>query len=163
VSGICLYRCYQLAPEYMASWATAITCLAVAFIAITLFFPPAPVLDAFGFAALVFGLAYQRGPVNEILQSRVSLYLGKISFSFYLSHFLIISIISWAIGPWLTAQGGGFKIVSLMAVIFLCLSVATVLYRWVERPSQRFGHYLIKSRQTTVPATPNESMVSSGA
>ena len=163
VAGICLYRCYQLAPDYVASWASAVTCLAVAFIAITLLYPPAPVFDAFGFAALVFGLAYQRGPVNRILKSRVALYLGRISFSFYLSHFLIISIFSWAAGHWLTAQDFGLKVASLVALFMLCLGVASVLYVWVERPSQRFGHYLIKSWGLRTPPDASDSLVSSRA
>jgi peptidoglycan/LPS O-acetylase OafA/YrhL len=163
VCGICLYRCYQLAPEYLASYATPITCLAVVFIAITLFYPPAPVFDAFGFGALVLGLAYQRGPVDKILKSRISLYLGKISFSFYLCHFLIINIISWAAGRWLITQGLGLRALFLLALIMLCLGVASFLYNWVERPSQRFGHYLIKSRERRTSTDASESMVSSGA
>lgn len=141
-AGICLYRCYQLAPDSLARWATAITCAAVTFIALTLFFPPSPVFDSFGFAALVLGLAYQRGPINRLLETRPSLYLGKISFSFYLSHFLIIDIISWSASHWLMVQGLPTKCVALIAIILLCLGVASFLYHWVERPSQRFGHYL---------------------
>jgi len=165
VAGICLYRCYQLAPEYLASWASAITCLALVFIAITLFFPPAPVLDAFGFAALIFGLAYQRGPVNRILESRLSLYLGKISFSFYMSHFLIINIISWTAERWLTTQGLGVKAAALLALSMLCLAAASLLYAWVERPSQRLGRYLNKSRESGagIASAAKEAMVSSGA
>ncbi len=165
VAGICLYRCYQLAPEYMASWASAITCLALVFIAVTLFFPPAPVLDAFGFAALIFGLAYQQGPVYRILESRLSLYLGKISFSFYMSHFLIINITSWAAERWLTTQGLGVKAASLLALSALCLAAASLLYAVVERPSQRFGRYLNKSRESGagIASAAKEAMVSSGA
>jgi peptidoglycan/LPS O-acetylase OafA/YrhL len=141
-AGICLYRCYQLAPDTLADRASAITCAAIFFIALTLFFPPSPVFDSFGFAALVFGLAYRRGPINSLMETRPSLYLGKISFSFYLSHFLIIDIISWSAGSWLMAQAGATKCIALIAIFLLCLGVASVLYQWVERPSQRFGHYL---------------------
>lgn len=165
VAGICLYRCFQLAPEYLASWASAITWLAVVFIAITLFVPSAPVFDAFGFAALVFGLAYQRGPVNRMLESRLSSYLGKISFSFYLSHFLIINIVSWAAEDWLTTRGLAVKAAALLALLLLCLAVASVLYDWVERPSQRFGRYLVKSWESDADAAPAaaETLASSNA
>jgi peptidoglycan/LPS O-acetylase OafA/YrhL len=146
-AGMCLYRCFQLAPDDVADWASATTCTGIAFIALTLFFPPSPVFDSLGFAALVFGLAYRRGPVNWLLETRPSLYLGKISFSFYLCHFLIISIVSWSAGSWLMAQGLVTKGFAIFGLFLLCLGVASLLYQWVERPSQRFGHSLLRSRE----------------
>ncbi|MDT8871257.1 hypothetical protein RAA17_09660 [Komagataeibacter rhaeticus] len=64
-----------------------------------------PVCDVFGFAALVFGLAYQRGAINAFLCSGPVMWLGRISFSFYLTHYLIIGILSWAMGSGCAVSG----------------------------------------------------------
>jgi peptidoglycan/LPS O-acetylase OafA/YrhL len=143
-AGICLYRCYQLAPASVEAAASGLTCLALLFIAATMFVHTAPVLDAFGFAALIFGLAYQRGPVNALLESRLAVFFGKLSFSFYLVHFLIIGIISWSLEHWLAAQAFGLRIVSVFVIFALCLLAAGVLYELVERPAQRLGRRLVQ-------------------
>jgi peptidoglycan/LPS O-acetylase OafA/YrhL len=147
ISGIALYRCYQLLPNLNGATASWITVLALIFIGITLFFPGAPVLDSFAFAALIFGLAYRSGPVNAALESRFAVFLGKISFSFYISHYLIIGITTWAIGHWLVEQDLGVRISSLLVLTAVCLGVAVLLYHGVERPSQRLGRYYVARNQ----------------
>lgn len=153
MAGLCLHRCHQLAPAAAADLASGLAGLALLFIAATLFVRTAPVLDAFGFAALIFGLAYQRGPVNRMLQSRLALFFGRLSFSFYLIHLLIISIISWSLGHWLRAQGVSVRIASVFVIFLLCLLAAAVLYELVERPSQRLGRRLVQ-RVAAGPAIP---------
>ncbi len=152
-AGLWLYRCYQLAPPAARDAASGITGLALLFITATLFVPVAPVLDAFGFAALIFGLAYQCGPVNAVMESRLAVSFGKLSFSFYLIHALIISIISWSLGHWLLAQGLAIRIAAVFIIFPLCLAAAAVLYELVERPSQRFGRRLVQ-RMAVRPAIP---------
>jgi len=152
-AGLCLYRCHQLAPAAATNVASALTGLALLFIAATLFIRTAPVLDAFGFAALIFGLAYQRGPVNALLESRPAVFFGKLSFSFYLVHLLIIGIIFWSLGHWLVAQGLGLRIAAVLIIFPLCLLVAAVLYELVERPSQRFGRRMVQ-RMAAGPSIP---------
>ncbi|MFT8710588.1 acyltransferase family protein [Komagataeibacter rhaeticus] len=143
-AGIMLYRAYHLAPEGTARYGTAITVGAVAFIAATLFFPVLPVCDVFGFAALVFGLAYQRGAINAFMCSGPVMWLGRISFSFYLTHYLIIGILSWAMGEWLRSLGFVGGMMATIAIFAVCLLAGVACYHLVERPSQRLGRRVMQ-------------------
>ncbi|WP_395370496.1 acyltransferase family protein [Komagataeibacter diospyri] len=143
-AGILLYRAYHMLPDSMERHASSITLAAVAFIAATLFFPVVPVLDVFGFTALIFGLAYQRGGVDALLRSGPVIWLGRISFSFYLTHYLIIGIISWGMGEWLRHLGFVPGLAVTFAIFGLCLLVGAVCYHLVERPSQRFGRRVMQ-------------------
>ena len=143
-AGIVLYRVHYLSPDSMERHAASITLAAVVFIAATLFFPVVPVLDVFGFSALVFGLAYQRGVVDRFLRSGPVMWLGRISFSFYLTHYLIIGVISWAMGEWLRHLGFVPGLVVTSAIFGFCLSVGAVCYHLVERPSQRLGRRVMQ-------------------
>lgn len=143
-AGIVLYRAYHLAPQDTERYGAAITMGAVAFIALTLFFPVLPVCDVFGFTVLVFGLAYQRGVINTFLSSGPVMWLGRISFSFYLTHYLIIGILSWAMGEWLRNLGFVGGMAATMAIFALCLLTGAVCYHLVERPSQRLGRRVMQ-------------------
>lgn len=147
LAGIALNRAYQLSSDRWALAATPLTVGASLFIAITWLKPVLPVLDVFGFAALVLGLAYQRGPVHALLSSRPAMFLGRISFSFYLVHFLLISFIAWTSGDWLAAQSLGICAAGLCGVALLCLGIGFVCYEFVERPSQRLGRRIVAARQ----------------
>ncbi|WP_130731351.1 acyltransferase [Komagataeibacter xylinus] len=143
-AGVVLYRVYHLAPDSTERYAAALTLGAVGFIALTLFFPVVPVCDVFGFTALVFGLAYQRGVVNAVLASAPVVWLGRISFSFYLTHYLIIGILAWCMGPWLRQLDLAAGLVAVVAIFALCLLVGVVCYHLVERPSQRLGRRIMQ-------------------
>ncbi|MCE2566134.1 acyltransferase [Komagataeibacter sp. FNDCF1] len=143
-AGIVLYRVYNLAPAGTERHGAAITMGAVAFIALTLFFPVVPVCDVFGFTALIFGLAYQRGVINTFLSSAPVMWLGRISFSFYLAHYLIIGILSWAMGQWLRNLGSVGSMTATVAIFALCLLVGVVCYHLIERPSQRLGRRVMQ-------------------
>ena len=143
-AGVVLYRAYDLAPEGTERHGATITMGAVAFIALTLFFPVVPVCDVFGFTALVFGLAYQRGVINTFLSSAPVMWLGRISFSFYLAHYLIIGILSWSMGKWLRSLGRVEGMTATGAIFALCLLVGVVCYHLVERPSQRLGRRVMQ-------------------
>ena len=153
-TGIAMNRAYQLTSDRWMSAATPLTVAACVFIAVTWLKPVAPVLDAFGFAALILGLAYQRGPVDAMLASRPLLFLGRISFSFYLVHFLIISFVAWSVGDWLAAQPSGIRVAGLGGVIVLCVGAGLMCYELIEKPSQKLGRRLAAGRGTRWVTTP---------
>lgn len=84
------------------------------------------------FAALLLALALTAGRPRHPLEGRLLHGLGEISYATYLAHFLLwkafrIPLAAPVLGP------------GLIAVYLLLLLVASVvLYRWVERPAQRF-------------------------
>ncbi|HEX2570897.1 MAG TPA: acyltransferase [Polyangia bacterium] len=102
-------------------------CLAVIFAhrwpAATFFYP-------FAFATLVFFLAQDEGPVAHLLKTRPCLYLGKISYSVYLTHFTLLTVFGAIANgkagrdaAWLTPLYG----VSVIAV-------SDLTYRYIEVP-----------------------------
>ncbi len=80
-------------------------------------------------ALLVFVFAHQRGAVSKVLSSPVAVYLGEISFSYYMVHgivFASLAPLGWAdvAGPW------GWAGVHLVTAGV----VAGLVHRWYETP-----------------------------
>jgi peptidoglycan/LPS O-acetylase OafA/YrhL len=142
-SGICIYRIYQLIGDKFIPYSSGLTILSIVFILTTMFWAAGPLLDSFGFAGLIFGLAYGRGPVNALLTSPLALFMGKISFSFYLIHFLLIEIFFWAFADALRGQNLGIRICALLALAAFCFVVSCALYIGIEKPFQRAGKNLV--------------------
>ncbi|WP_173568658.1 acyltransferase family protein [Acetobacter conturbans] len=91
-------------------------------------------------ALLLFGLA-RGGAVARALSCRPLLWLGNISYSIYLLHFLIIAIAGRLLSPLLpnlsmTAREG----LVLGLTLILVLPLSHLLYETVEKPVNRLGH-----------------------
>lgn len=86
-------------------------------------------------AASVFISACLSFPAFSVLRSRLAIYLGTVSYSFYLLHALIMISLAHVTGapPW--ALG--------MLTVPLALLVATLVYRCVEIPGIRLGRWFV--------------------
>lgn len=105
----------------------AAVCLAVSF---AHRWPEATFYYPFGFAALVFLLAQDRGPVADMLKSRPCAYLGKISYSVYLTHFTLFTVFGAIANGW-----AGRKAVWLTPLyVVSVIAVSDLTYRYVEVP-----------------------------
>lgn len=85
--------------------------------------------------------------LRKAFVSRVTIFLGGISYSFYLLHGLTLRIGRW-IGydlPWWKGA-----IVILACVLLIAMPLATLVFRFIERPAVRVGHRLMtRLRQPT--------------
>ncbi|HDK9819363.1 acyltransferase [Escherichia coli] len=89
------------------------------------------------FQALILSLALnENGLVSKILQSNIIMYMGRISFSIYLVHFLIgefvwnyIKIPNTCISP---------RLVSILIIISLSFISAHILHKYVELPARKY-------------------------
>ena len=96
------------------------------------------------FAALLLALALTAGTPHHPLEGRWLHALGDISYATYLSHFLLwkafklVAVRDAAAVPW--------PVIALYLVLVLAASV--LLYRWVERPAQRWVNALGRPRAT---------------
>jgi peptidoglycan/LPS O-acetylase OafA/YrhL len=81
-------------------------------------------------------------PVQNFLNTRVSQYLGKISFSLYLIHVPIIATLAFTLGD---AQWWLVGIIGLP----LSLGAATLFHRFVEVPSMNLAHSVGKRAAAT--------------
>jgi peptidoglycan/LPS O-acetylase OafA/YrhL len=73
---------------------------------------------------------------RKVLESRVPQWLGRVSYSLYLSHMVVLLTAIHALGqlaePWPV----------LLLVPVTSLGVAALLHRWIELPAQRLGRFL---------------------
>ena len=81
------------------------------------------------FMLLIFAFAYQSGLVSRILSGAFLVYLGDISFAFYMTHQLILKWV--ARSGWFSDKSPLFSVV---AAFFLAVIVSMMLHRFVELP-----------------------------
>ncbi|HEY6894999.1 MAG TPA: acyltransferase [Rhodanobacteraceae bacterium] len=98
-----------------------------------------PLTYAIGFLIFLAGTGGVR------IETRLTDWLGRISYSIYLFHVIVFLAIEWWLlrrtpegSPWRTQHVGVYTAVGLAAVLL----VASVVYRLVEKPGIRLGHRL---------------------
>ena len=101
-----------------------------------------------GFAALIFALALETGGLARMLGSRVLTYLGEISYSTYLVHFLLFVLFKLVFVKGSPQIGYG----QLAAYLALVLLASAVLYHLVEKPAQRWLNGLVSKAPDLKPA-----------
>lgn len=92
-------------------------------------------LDQFSLVGATILLALVLGwqPLGTALSHPILSWLGRISFSLYLTHFLVLEALIAALGH----KAAGWEIAAM--TIPLALLVAQAFYEWVEKPSIRWS------------------------
>jgi peptidoglycan/LPS O-acetylase OafA/YrhL len=83
----------------------------------------------------LLGLAVERGVIVRFFASSPLRYLGEISYSTYLSHYLLFVLFKIAFVKNGTAQIGWFGVCGFLALVF---AASVLLYHGVEKPAQRW-------------------------
>ena len=136
--GVVLYQAMVLKPEFFAAigprirraaLATSLLLIVVGFaFARPEAFPYpwafAPVLGTAGLLALLGGGA--SGLIFRLLSGRIAVFLGRISYSLYLWHWLVIVLLRWTIGIGST--------LSYFIAASATLALATASFKFVESP-----------------------------
>jgi peptidoglycan/LPS O-acetylase OafA/YrhL len=118
-----------LSPRLRPSWATPASLVAAAgFVAGSVLDSPAAVTLAA--AVLIFTLSADRGPVAWLLATRGTVWLGRVSFSIYVLHAPLLTLLQRIPIP-----GGEWSHLMLFLAILLPMSELT--YRWIEQPGRR--------------------------
>jgi len=76
----------------------------------------------------------------QALQAKPVLFLGRVSYSLYLYHFVILLAVVW------TVPAGTPIVLIWMLVVAISLAVAAAAYRWVELPAIGWGKRAIGSK-----------------
>ncbi|PZG42310.1 acyltransferase [Spongiactinospora gelatinilytica] len=71
---------------------------------------------------------------RSVLRGRALVWLGEVSFAFYLVHQGVIRLVVWAVGH---DQPPSLEVASMLAMLALTLLGSWALYRLVERPLER--------------------------
>lgn len=145
VAGMALARGFRLWPGG-AAIAAPVTLAAILFLVLVVAFRPANVLVVFGFGALIFGLAYQRGPVNALMTTRPVMFAGRISFSFYLIHFIPLKLSLWLLQTQFPEASLAVRLACLVALVAFCVVAAMVTHRFLEVPFQRAARHLLRAQ-----------------
>jgi peptidoglycan/LPS O-acetylase OafA/YrhL len=82
----------------------------------------------------ILALAFDKGPVSRALSGRVAMYLGEISYSTYLAHFLLWRVYKIAFLDQ-SLQLGWMGLAGFFVLLFV---VSAALYHGVEKPAQRW-------------------------
>jgi len=97
------------------------------------------------FAALILALSLEDRTPARLLRSGPLHWLGEISYSTYLSHFLLFIVFKMLfVGPDLTVGLG-----KLALFLMIVLAASAALYRLVEKPAQ---HWMLRRGEARLAA-----------
>ena len=153
VAGIAVYRLWRLTEGLRAVWPRAICAAAVTGIVLSsaglLQFGPAAQDGSqmnFLFAAMLYGLAFERGGINRLLASRAAVFLGRISFPLYLVHMPMLLWLRYTMLGHASRYSTAEKAAALAAWAVASVGVATLLHVAVEKPCHRLARQWAGSR-----------------
>ncbi|RQO32215.1 hypothetical protein DBR32_00965 [Taibaiella sp. KBW10] len=107
-----------------------------------------------GIASFIFLIACIRfASIQRILEHRILLFYGKISYGIYLVHWVLVRFI-YEYWDRLNALLGGHEKRTFIILLFALIAVATVLatmvYHWVEMPFMRWGKKIAGKMKASV-------------
>lgn len=151
-AGMLAHRAVEVGSPIGPRVGSMMTIAAVAFIAVTLLVPRFATLEPFAFLVLIVGLVNKAGPVDWVLRSRLFMWLGAISFSFYMVQETLFRVFMWSFEPALETVSMPLRWLAVAAMIASFLLIAWALFVLIEKPSHRFGRQLADriSRQTSI-------------
>jgi peptidoglycan/LPS O-acetylase OafA/YrhL len=108
----------------------------------------ATVLAATASAAIFIALAQVPGRARQALRSRLPQFLGRISYSLYLGHTVVLLAIMHFMAPRID------PVALLVPIWMLSIALAAVSERWIERPAQALGRRTARrlERRATAPS-----------
>lgn len=150
--GIVLYHLIVNYINYNKQWITYVSLVMIIALSVyiprtyfllnnTLFFAPIHFLFAFCFVLL----AYSLNNVKEcILVNKYACYIGKISYSIYLSHFITIKLSNMLINHLdLSMPGKLHLFLRIVVAVPLTVLLSTLLNQFIEKPGIKLGNRII--------------------
>jgi peptidoglycan/LPS O-acetylase OafA/YrhL len=92
------------------------------------------VLPAF---ALFVLLAAQESPTARFLSKAPIVFLGEISYSIYLIHWILIQGSQWFLSGRLA--GTSWQVIWDIGLVLVCIGLSTLSYLWIEQPARAWG------------------------
>lgn len=153
--GCLIYRAIRLGLPRLPGWVDAGASI---LLIVALSAPSATMLALPAFALLITLAAQNAGPVAWLTSSKPIVWLGEISYSIYLLHWIVLQISNWYLdGSALSPLRQVAWDCSLIIAIF---ALSVLSYKYVERPVRTWGRKL-GQYNTAVPLQLDRSKPSS--
>lgn len=153
VAGMALGRVVMLGGG-SARAAIIMTSGGALLVMLTLIVPVLSPIMVFGFAWLLCGLACRTGVLARLLGCRPALWLGAISFPFYMVHFFLFKVFEWHFAPRFAQMGSIATLTAWAVLIGIMLALGVTLHKWVERPCHRLARRLVAGRVAPIMPPP---------
>lgn len=136
--GCCLFNINKLSNS--SSKGNYLTTLSLLSIVILCILPISNFFDGIiiiAFTVLIYGIS-QSGPVSTALFANPTmLYLGKISYSIYLTHSIVLMCFNQIIKRTLGQPNAPLQVILLIFVLTLIIISGHLLFHWIEDPFRR--------------------------
>jgi peptidoglycan/LPS O-acetylase OafA/YrhL len=140
VCGALLFRVYSWQGYDRVRW-PAVSLVAIVALPVLVVLTPIPTAAVFALAALVLALASnQAGAVNRLLSARFALFLGRISYSLYITHLFVLEIMGYVQQHYLGTRifrTAGQGLANALVLTILALAVAALCHKLIEVPARR--------------------------
>jgi peptidoglycan/LPS O-acetylase OafA/YrhL len=140
VCGALLYRVYAWPGYNRVRW-PAVSLAAVLALPVLVVLTPVPTAAVFALAMLVLALASnQDGAVNRLLSARFAQFLGRISYSLYITHLFVLEVMGYVQQQYLGTRifrTAGQGLANALVLTILALTVAALCHKLVEVPARR--------------------------
>lgn len=97
----------------------------------------------YGIAFMIFSLSLYYSP-NAFFVNRLTLSLGRLSYSIYLIHFLIIDILKKIVSNDLFLKGNLGFFLAFILVLALSMFISCITYNVIEYPGINLGRYIVR-------------------
>lgn len=164
--GIVAYYVVIEKDRVVSPWAISMAVIAVSFILVCKtvgrnVIPNLPhtlhLFGSIGFAFLIIGMS--KWPI-AVIDNRIIRFVGKVSYSAYLTHFGVLYWMDKVLPQQLIAVNSlpanilNFNLKFLLIVLITVL-ISTVTYYWIEEPAQKFGKRFLRKRLYPKPVFDN--------
>jgi peptidoglycan/LPS O-acetylase OafA/YrhL len=145
LAGPAFYARLRCCAEWLAATGLALIIYSVVALNEGTPFPGwAAILPVFGATLLIIGMtADERGIVRRLLAARPMVWIGLLSYSWYLWHWPLLSI-------YRTYSLGALDIAGNALLVALALVLAGLTYRWIERPIRLRRPWLFSRIRSTL-------------
>ena len=146
--GILLYHILSYFPAPNKDIATPLILLSAflftAFIKVEVFANLLSQQFLFGAAFFLFALSLHFHP-HKLLVNKLTTWIGKLSFSIYLVHFLVLKVVGGFVADRYTLQGNSGFFVAFLLVTSVSVAVSFITYKMIELPGIELGKKIIKN------------------
>ena len=145
--GILLYHVVIQYPEHNSKLAWPLLLISLflfaSFLKVETYQNLLPIHFLYGAAFFLFALSLHFFP-QKILVNKITTWIGKLSFSIYLVHFIVLKVVGTYIADRYTLQGNSGFVAAFLIVTITSTAVSYITYQLIELPGINLGKRVIE-------------------